>query len=303
MLLGSANNSAYFRAKESTMSLYKSAQAIDIDDLKNLGNEDQVILYEEKPSPQDVVEMHNPEHREEVEFCLPKLPGCNEEQLEVSTEDEEPKNKKEDKNDLEAADPWSWKQRGMPGVLGWAKGMLGNVPRHSGRETTGCERAIAFLKRIDRELSNAASNDFNGEIDIGAFERIRQEVRNGIERLEDHCDKLQGKGKKKEASEEDGIVKQAGATRISGIVITVPLRISAIARICINGTVSGGCDIERTYADMVKKYALDDGEELELTQLLMDMGFPMRKDRGLKNDEKFDPTSVDNYDYAANYYS
>jgi hypothetical protein len=33
------------------------------------------------------------------------------------------------------------------------------------------------------------------------------------------------------------------------------------------------------------------------------MGYPMKGDRGFMPDEKFDPRSSDNFDYAANYHT
>ena len=77
--------------------------------------------------------------------------------------------------------------------------------------------------------------------------------------------------------------------------------ISGIARVCINGMVSAGHDIETTYKDQVKKYILDDREQAEVRWLLLDMGFTMRGDRGFMPDEDVDPRSSDNYDWSANY--
>ena len=90
-------------------------------------------------------------------------------------------------------------------------------------------------------------------------------------------------------------------TGVQGVFVTVPLLISRIARVCINGMVSAGHDIEDLYARQVKFYKLSDREQAEVMQLLFDMGYPMRQDRGFMPDQEFDPGSSDNMDYAANY--
>src|SRR5665213_2310603 len=153
------------------MALYKSSQEISMDNITDLGDKDEIILYEDKPSPEDVIELHKPEENAEnmVVFKLPTLPGCKEEMpLEVSEDDhKEHKSSKEDENDnkeLEVADPWDWHSKGPENVLSWVKEKFQNIPRHSGRETTGIERAISYLKKINGEISKAISTDFDGKI-------------------------------------------------------------------------------------------------------------------------------------------
>jgi hypothetical protein len=293
------------------MALYKSSQVMEVeDDINNLGNEDEVILYEEKPSAEDVIELHKPDDSLEITFKLPALPGSDVEPLEVSSDDDVEVAEKEDKNDLqkdniEVVDPWDWqaKSKGPAGVLEWVKERFNNIPRHSGRETAGIERAIAYLKRINSEMSKAASNDYDGKIDISKFEEARREIYSAIERLEDAKDKLeQTHYKRKKGETEASMVKEGQkATRVGGIIVTVPLLISRVARVCINGTVSAGHDIEDLFSKQVKKYNLSDREQAEAMQLLFDMGYPLRQDRGYLSDEKVDTTSSNNFDWAANY--
>jgi hypothetical protein len=53
----------------------------------------------------------------------------------------------------------------------------------------------------------------------------------------------------------------------------------------------------------VSKYKLNDREQAQVMQLLADMGYPLRQDRGYLADEDVDTTSSDNFDWAANYRS
>ena len=54
------------------------------------------------------------------------------------------------------------------------------------------------------------------------------------------------------------------------------------------------------YDDLKKEYDLTKREEFELQQLLYDMGYPIRRDRGRLN-EQLDQTKSDNFDYSAQY--
>lgn len=290
------------------MPLYKSAQEITMDNITDLGDKDEVILYEDKPEPEDVIELHQPEENTEkqmVVFKLPALPGCpDKEHLEVSTDDENDLKPEEMAPKTDAKlDPWDWQTKGAPHILDWVKDRFNNVPKHTGKETTGLERASAYLKRINNEISKAIATDFDGKIDIGKLEEARREIYSAIDRLDEAHDGLSDKNYKKKKSDlsQEGLVKEGQrAARVGGIVITVPLIISTIARICINSTVSAGKDIEKTAIHMAKKYKLDDREWMELVQLLSDMNYPTHLDRG-RVGEKIDTTSVDNYDWMPNY--
>lgn len=301
------------------MPLYKSSQVMDSDDIENFGDEDEVILYDEIPSKDDVIEMHQPdevdhEHKDldgiEISFKLPALPGSNIEELEVSSDDPIEVEEDEDKNDLksnekpeelEVLDPWDWqgsmKKNGPNAFLHWVKERFSRIPRHNG-ETVGVERAISYLKKVNAEISKAISNDYDEKINVGHLEGARKEIYSAIERLEKYLQE----SKKSKASFNSDLVKEGQkSTHVGGIIVTVPIFISRLARICINGTVSAGHDMEDLYSRLVKKYALDDVKQAELMQLLSDMGYPLRRDRGFNVNELIDQTSSDNMDWAANY--
>lgn len=300
------------------MPLYKSSQLLDAmdaeDEFDNFGDEDEVVLYDEKPSKEDVIEMHQPDDGEaEITFKLGPIPGSDAPpMLEVSTDDDveaESKGKGKDKNDLaengemEVKDPADFRSYKPVEFPRWAQFMFNNIPKHTGRETTGIERCISYLKRFDADLSKAISSDYKGEADIGKLEEARREVYEGIERLERALENIKNTTyKKKRAVVESDLVKEGQkATHVGGIIVTVPIFISRLARICINGQVSAGHDIEDLFTRLVKKYALDDQKQAELMQLLSDMGYPLRRDRGYNINELIDETSSDNFDWSAQF--
>jgi len=298
------------------MPLYKSSQLLDAmdaeDKFDNFGDEDEVVLYDEKPSKEDVIEMHQPgEDKMEISFKLGPIPGSDAPaMLEVSTDDDvETESKGKDKNDLaetgemEVKDPSDFRSYKPAEYPHWVHYMFQNLPRHSGRETTGIERCISYLKRLDSDISKAIASDYKGEADIGMMEEARRELYSAIERLEEALEQIKNTTyKKKKAVIEPELLKEGQkATHVGGIIVTVPIFISRLARICINGQVSAGHDIEDLYTRLVKKYALGDQQQAELMQLLFDMGYPLRRDRGFNINELIDETSSDNFDWSAQY--
>ena len=250
----------------------------------------------------DNIEVSDDPH--EVVFTLDKIPGApNAQEIIVDNDDDE------DVVEVEAdpadADAWKWEHSGF---LPWLSKMFSNVPPHSGYDTTGLEKAISYFEALDREISKAMRTDFKDEIDSAQAERAREQIENGLERLIDRLDGVKvdkykrHKKKSKSWAEEAGIVKEAQkSTPISGITITVPLLISRIARVCINGMVSAGHDIEDIFKRQVAEYTLDKREQAELSQLLSDMGYPMMQDRGYPVGAPVETWRSDNFDWSAQY--
>ena len=245
-----------------------------------------------------------------IEVNLGLVPGSDLEVIDESEEsDEDDANSIQiDEKDAKSkkkkkSEKWDWEKNGFENFFDWVKERLVSVPRHSGKDVAGIERAIAYMEAVETEISRAMRADIDGELDSELIKKFREEIDGGIDRLQQVLDTLKKKKKKKKASEEvEMIVKEAQmAPGVKGIVVTVPLLISRIARVCINGSISGGHDIEKIFHDQVKKYALDKREQAEVMQLLADMNYPVRQDRGFLIDEDVDPTSSDNYDWAANY--
>lgn len=247
----------------------------------------------------------------ELEIVIDDLPGAPkgtadpEPVLEVSEDDSK---KDDDANDAKSKKPekWDWSSKGSEGFISWVKERIDNTPSHSGYDTAGLERAVSYLEKLDNEISKAMRLDLDGELDANKVEEVRAQIDNGISRLHDRIDKVKSskkkpRKKKSENTNEDLVKEAQKITGVQGIFVTVPLLISRIARVCINGMVSAGHDIETTYHEQVKKYKLSEREQAEVRQLLEDMGYALRQDRGYFPDEDFDSASSDNYDYMANY--
>lgn len=78
---------------------------------------------------------------------------------------------------------------------------LSKIPHHSGETTVGCEKAIAYLRKLDKEISKAVQSDEDGVIDEHEAEKIRDQIMDYIDKLEDgHSSLMQKKTKKKHAA-------------------------------------------------------------------------------------------------------
>jgi len=269
--------------------------------------------------PLEVVDMHGDESSndmepmevsapDDVQIVVEELPGAP-----AGTHDPEPVlevHEEEDKSDENEAkkskkpEKWDWASKGSHGFVTWVKERIDDVPKHSGYDTAGLERAVSYLEKLDSEISKAMRMDLDGELDANKIEEVRAQIDSGVSRLHDRLDKIKKskKPKKKKSEFSAEIVKEGQKiTGVQGIYVTVPLLISRIARVCINGMVSAGHDIEDLYERQVKKYKLSEREQAETMQLLSDMGYALRQDRGYLPDEDVDETSSDNFDWAANY--
>lgn len=301
----------------------------------------------------------------EEEIIVEELPGAPEgtkdpeivvhdESLQVEDQEAAKDEKKDSKGGKN--EKWDWSKHGPHGFVAWIKERISSVPKHSGYDSAGLERAMAYMEKLDSEISKAMRMDLDEELDANKVEKVRSELDEGLSRLQSRLEKVKdakksSKKRKKTAQdlrteintivnrwtdedinayvedttvpgetwniekalvqianggEEPGLegafVKQAQKIMgVSGVMITVPLLISRIARVCVNGTVSGGHDIEDLYQRQVKKYNLNDREQAEVRQLLWDMGYAMREDRGFFPDDDLQVSDSDNMDWSANY--
>lgn len=277
----------------------------------------ELSVHENEQDGHDL-EVSDPE-AEIVVIELDEIPGAGspgpivEQSLEVSEEDSDGKNKDEsnvDENDAKKSKKnpkWDWESKGAHGFVAWVKERFDTVPKHSGYDTAGLERAVSYLEKLDNEISRAMRLDLEEELDANKVEEIRSTIEDGLDRLHDRLDKIKktkkNKRKKSTSQEEhESFIKEAQKiTGVQGIYIMAPLFASRIARICINGMVSAGHDIEDIYAKQVKKWKLTDREQAEVMQLLADMGYPLRQDRGYMPEEDFDISVDDQFDWAANF--
>lgn len=302
-------------SKGQKMSLHKESQIQDLDGQTVSSDElDEILMVEDEllsddKKEKDSKEKDSKEKEEElfsiededgpVVILLSDIPGA-EDQGEFVIEPAEVEVSEEKEVQVEH-DPWKWT---VETFLNWLKEKVEQVPRHTGKDVSGLERAIAYLKFLAGEISKATRQDIKGQLDCNAVEDARDKIHEGIDRLEARLQQVSAykynKGKKKKAdSEEQALVKNA--TKTAGFVVNVPLFISHVARVCINSMVSGGHDIENTFQKMAQKYEMTKREQVETMRLLSDMGYHVRRDFGLDLDENLDQTSSDNFDFGANY--
>jgi len=215
----------------------------------------------------------------EVFFKLDLMPGASEddfiEEESIEIEEDEPK---------ENVDPWNWQvQGGTNSFLDWVQKMFDNIPKHSGKDTTGIERALAYFERLDKEISIAMRKDYGREIDADKAEQAREEIEKGMENLLNRLEKLRSKKFKKyrakKANEDFSLVKEADTTTTGKIIVTVPYFISNIARTCIEATVQAGKDIDDCFVKLSEQYNLDNREKFQVVTLIKDMGYPILLDR------------------------
>jgi len=208
-----------------------------------------------------------------------------------------------------------------------------NIPRHTGETVPGCERAKAYLKSLDSEISKAMRTDLKGVIDEQQIDAIRKEIDDMIDRLdrqikklrgtkraaydvklyaEGHCDKCNTEAPmwqdtansklvcmhcEAEKSRPETLEKTA-TTPVLNVYMSPFER--AIVGTMINSKVSAGKNIEETYERLKNKYNFTPREELAIQQLVADYGYPFYKDRGLLN-EPSDPAAGDGVDWMTNY--
>jgi hypothetical protein len=247
----------------------------------------------------------------EISIVIEDMPGApgSPDPIEVS---EEPETAVEEKDDSKIDDSkpkketkWDWDSRGAKGFIAWVKERCDDVPKHSGNDTAGLERAVSYLDKLDSEISKAMRLDLDAELDANQIEKVRSMIDDGISRLHDRLDKVKkhkknSKKKKTSDFDDDGVlVKEAQKiTGVSGTIVTVDLLTSRIARVCINGMVSAGHDIEDMFERQSKYYDLSKQQRACVMQLLEDMGYAFRQNRGFMPEDHFDIQDND-YDWAS----
>src|ERR1035437_2579876 len=161
------------------MSLVKKSQNVNMDGVRVAPEELPKFMNEDvgdvRMEPEDealsdhdsvhgageVIIVEEPEEiHKEFAFTLPHVPGGDDQD-----EIEEPAEiEVEEPQDVEVSDdPRKWT---VSTFMPWLQNMMNNVPKHSGKDIAGCERAIAHLEFLKRECSKAARSDLNGELDI-----------------------------------------------------------------------------------------------------------------------------------------
>lgn len=216
------------------------------------------------------------------------------------------------KNKKKRSPKWDWKpvfeKDGASGFMIWVKERFNDVPRHSGKDSAGIERAISYLNKLNSEISACMKFDEDGVLDSDQIEKARAKIEDGISSLEKALKTItkSKKDKKKTASDEtdEELVKEAQrVVGLQGNYINVPLLISSLARMCINGSVSAGHSMEENIHIVSEKFKLDNREKFSLAFLIQDMGFPVKADRFFADVMGARNISEDGIDFAANYFA
>lgn len=154
------------------------------------------------------------------------------------------------------------------------------IPKHDGKSMLGCEKAISWLQRLSNEISTNVRNDPDGILDVPSLSKVQDSILADIFVLKEHMKTLKKSlpdNMSKMAS--DNVITKVASTP-SNMVICISPFLRAITGIIINSTVSAGKPFDEVYDYLIEKYEITEREQLEILQLLMDMGQPIFKDRG-----------------------
>lgn len=92
----------------------------------------------------------------------------------------------------------SWEEDADPSkFIEYAVSKLKAIPPHSGQTTVGCEKAISYLRKLDKEISKAIQTDEDNVIDEQKAEKLRDKIHEYIDLLEDAYNELNSKKRKR----------------------------------------------------------------------------------------------------------
>lgn len=250
--------------------------------------------------PEDFEDKKYDESKEYV-FKLELVPGADNDTIEIL--EDEPVEVKEEE-EIKPKDEWDWETLGGAKFLDWVKDRFSSVPKHSGSDLTGIDRAISYCQKLIGEIRRAVRKDFKREIDTAKADEALSELHKAIERLEDRGNKIESKKfkKSKKADAQYKIIKEAETSITGKSYISVPYIVSIIARACIDATVSGGRDMSDCFEKLSAEYKLDKREKLQAVQLIKDMGYPMILDR-LNFGKEIKPSEVEVKEYNQQFYA
>ena len=123
-----------------------------------------------------------------IDIIVEEIPGAGDEVPEVPIVVEEVEEDHENHHEKDEADvndarkskkseKWDWESKGASGFVSWIKERLDTVPRHSGMDSAGLERAISYLEKLDSEISKAMRLDLEGDLDANKIEEVRAKMR------------------------------------------------------------------------------------------------------------------------------
>jgi hypothetical protein len=232
------------------------------------------------------------------EFFVPGAPHVK------KPEKKEDKEKADDgEKVVQPKDEWDWKPYAQNNekLLAWANERFLHVPAHRGDTVTGCQRAKSYCKKLVSELHSAVTSDILGKLDDSAINELIHKIDGGIKSLDTLIEHLE-KTPKTASADIPGFTKEASTQKINaGVVAVVPLLLMRLAKVCIEATNSAGHDLKNVFAELSKKWKLDDREQAELEELLLVMGFPLTLiDRGYMVSEDVD-LEDGKYDFQSQY--
>ena len=156
------------------------------------------------------------------------------------------------------------------------------IPNHDGNSMVGCEVALLYLNKLNKEISEAIRTDSGESLDPLALEDYRVKILKDMVLLKERMNNLKrdlGDATRQmtRASDESSIEKTATTPRVQ--IVATPFE-RAVAGILINAVVSAGHPFEDVYDYLSNKYAFSERDELSIMQLVMDSGYHIFKDRG-----------------------
>lgn len=185
------------------------------------------------------------------------------------------------------------------------------IPRHNGMSISGCERALVYLNGLNREVSEAVRKDSGNSLDehLDEIEDYRVKIIKGMVALKTRIGELKKKikeeGSQKRASDESDDLTKEGAFQKEATTAQIQLVMTpferAITGIIVNAVVSGGKPFEEVYDYLKDKFDLTSREELAILQIIMDMGYPIFKDRGTIGGEATGDNEGHGIDFIKNY--
>lgn len=274
--------------------LLQPDSVLDADIPKEDGEQELTVVFRESPMEvglpdplvdplEDVVEFSEElpgmEDGLEENLVIEKIPGSDADinMLKESEPEPEPEEEKTWEKDRDVSKFMAFISSAYPG----------GIPRHDGTSIIGAERAMNYLNNLNKQISEALKMDRDNELDAMALDKIRVNMMNNMMTLKNHIKDLQKRvredHKKRSSIENKDMVKE-GSIPIPTLVMTPFER--AVAGIIINSVISAGHPFEDVYEHLKDKYALTDKEELAIMQLVMDMGYPIFKDRGTYSSDK-----------------
>jgi hypothetical protein len=175
-------------------------------------------------------------------------------------------------------------------------------------KTCTLEQSLGQWKKLNTYISYAIRSDYAGKLNSEWLDKVRDIIEKNIEEIEVRLagwgQMAKDKKMRRKAEEESELVKEATAAKYMGLQTNMTLFETAIVRMLINGTVSGGRNIEELYEIAKDKYEITPREELALFQALSDMGYPTFKDRLKLGDDDQDPSDSKNIgEWQSQYYS